>query len=69
MVIFIREKLPVDPELLVHVAERLGGRQADEQVGALLPPGQHSHPTIPIGIHQSINRFQFKFHWNNRSFN
>jgi hypothetical protein len=43
----------VNPELLVHVAERLGGRQADEQVGALLPAGQHSNPAIPT--HSTIN--------------
>ncbi len=46
----------MNAELLVHVAERLGGRQANEEVGALLPPGQHSHPTIPTHppIHHSL---------------
>ena len=41
-------------ELLVHVAECLGGGQADQQVGALLPPGQHTHPPAP-NIIQAIN--------------
>jgi len=40
-------RLPVEPELLVHVAERLRGGQAHQQVGALLHAGQHPHPPVP----------------------
>ena len=39
--------VPVYSELYVQVAERLGGRQADQQVRILLPGSQYTYPPVP----------------------